>query len=120
MRLILATHPLIERLVGSGMADRIVFEKHQALKISFLDPDLARDLNERRQFRDGFLYAGNPYGYARAVVAFALLEIAECAYIFQDATEVISATDCPIRFCVCGIERDPQFVKPRRHQGAAA
>src|SRR5258707_2465554 len=119
MRLVLATHPLKERLVGSGMADRIVFEKHQALKINFLDPDLGRDLHERRQFRDGFLNAGKPCGYARAVVAFALLEIAERAYIFQDATEVIFATDCPIRFCVCGIERDPQFVKPRRHQGAA-
>jgi hypothetical protein len=91
MSLVLAIYSLKKRLVGSGMPDRVVFEKYQALKINFLNPDLSCDLHEGRQFRDGFLKPGEPCGYARAVLAFALLEIAERAYIFQDATEAIFA-----------------------------
>src|SRR5260370_7423791 len=107
MRLVLATHPLKERLVGSGMADRIVFEKHQALKINFLDPDLGRDLHERRQFRDGFLYAGKPCGYARAAVAFALLEIAERAYILPNTPKLTFTTHSPLTFYASALTPHP-------------
>jgi hypothetical protein len=71
---LLARHPLVERLVGARLADRVVLEEDEALEVDLLDADLGRHPHEGRQLGDRLLQAGEPGGDARAVVALALLE----------------------------------------------
>ena len=112
-------HALEQRLVGPGQPDRILFEEDHSLQIDLANTDLRRHAHERRQFGNGLLQTGEPGRDARALLPFALLQVAKRANVSEDAAEVILAADRQKGLGIRRVERDAKLVQTRRDQRPA-
>jgi len=79
-----------------------------------------REIDERRQLRDGFLEAREPQRDARRLRIERALQRAEGAHIVDDAVEGVLAAHRLERLRVGGVERDAQLVEPAIDEIASA
>src|ERR1700738_3224509 len=93
MRGLLARELLVESLVGSRMANRILLEEHEALQINLLHAGFGGDADEIGQFRDRLAQPRQPCRDAWLIVPLPLLQVAEGTHIFQDTIEEVLAPD---------------------------
>src|SRR6202047_1749736 len=119
MRGLLARELLVESLVGSRMANRVLLEEHQPLQIYLLHAGFGSDADEVGQLRDGLTQPRQPCRDARLIVPLPLLQVAEGTHILQDAIEEVLAPDRTVGLGIGRIKGNAQLVETRFDKRAA-